>query len=190
MNDPAPSIPAKGLTRSPLKSTTFRIMLTATLLGAVMWIYAAFTGAGSERSGAPSAELQTLKVVPQGLAPMSPGAESVPDESTEARARRLIDDSAPALFRFGLSFVAAFFLAWMLKKFIKLTMLVAGALAVGVIALQRAGVIGIEGDQIREEAERSFAWMRGQAGAVRDFVTGYLPTGFAAAFGAYKGFRS
>lgn len=190
MNDSAPSIPAKTPTRSPLRSTTFRIMLTAMLVGAVMWIYAAATSPGSESPATTSVNPQSLKVVPQGLAPITHAADSEPEESPADRARRLIDDSAPALFRFGLSFVAAFFLGWMLKKFIKLTILVAGALAVGVIALQRAGVIGIEGDQIREEAERSFTWMRGQAGALRDLATGYLPTGFAAAFGGYKGFRS
>jgi uncharacterized membrane protein (Fun14 family) len=178
-----------------MASRSLRMMLGATVVGAGMWVYAAATRPpeAASTAAATSAGAQ----VSGGITPRSltgsatPAGESaVPDVQEVAdRAKRLIDESSPAMFRFGLSFVAAFFLGWLLRRFITLTLLVTGAVAAGVIALQRTGVIGIEGDDIRREAERSVGWLQGQAGAIRDVVTGYLPTGFAAILGGYKGFR-
>lgn len=168
-------------------------MLGATVVGAGMWGYAAATRPPETASTAAATGAQVSGgITPRSLTGTSTpaGENALPDVQEVAdRAKRLIDESSPAMFRFGLSFVAAFFLGWLLRRFITLTLLVTGAVAAGVIALQRTGVIGIEGDDIRREAERSVGWLQGQAGAIRDVVTGYLPTGFAAILGGYKGFR-
>ena len=161
------------------------------VVGAGMWVYAAATRPLEPAAPVPSAEVSG-GIAPRSLTGVSgTTGDGLKHEAAEVadRAKRFIDQSSPAMFRFGLSFVAAFFLGWLLRRFITLTLLVAGAVAAGVIALQRAGVIGIEGDDIRREAERSVGWLQGQAGAIRDVVTGYLPTGFAAILGGYKGFR-
>ncbi|GMV24359.1 MAG: hypothetical protein AMXMBFR58_03900 [Phycisphaerae bacterium] len=159
------------------------IAVIAMLFGAGSWVYAAVTRPDTA-GGTP----------PAGTSPaamsMTDPTSGAPAGSTSPSERRLIDDGAPALFRFGASFLAAYFLAWGLKKFVKLTLLVAGAVAAVIIGLQRFGIIGVEGDQIREGAERGAHWVAEQGGAVRALVMGYLPSGIAGAVGAYKGLRA
>jgi uncharacterized membrane protein (Fun14 family) len=159
------------------------LAVIAMLAGAGSWVYAAVTRTETVGGAAP------MGTSPAAMSMTDPTAGGA-DSSLRPPERRLIDDGAPALFRFGASFLAAYFLAWGLKKFVKLTLLVAGAVAAVIIGLQKFGIIGIEGDQIREGAERGAHWVAEQGGAVRGIVMGYLPSGVAGAVGAYKGLRS
>lgn len=172
------------------RSRTLVLMAVLTIVGAGMWVYAAATK--PESAPPPPAPAAMTDMVRANSLTAGEAGDLIRERAEDAaeRAKRFIDDGAPALFRFGFSFVAAFFAAWALKKFVKLTLLVSGAIALGVFGLQKAGVLTIEAEQFKKAADESLEFARGQAGAVRTFVTGYLPTGFAAAFGAYKGFRS
>lgn len=103
----------------------------------------------------------------------------------------VVPATAPAVIRLGASYVAGFFLGWGLRRFLKLTLLVAGALIVGGVLLNHFGVTDVSWPDVQEHLSKSFAWLQGQAGALRDFLTGYVPSAVAAGagiiVGAWKG---
>lgn len=95
----------------------------------------------------------------------------------------------PALFRFGLSYIGGFFLGYGLKRFLKVT-LVVSAMVVGVLLLlSHTGVIGLDWNSMQEQVQSSFGWLTGQAEALKDFLSGYLPSAGAAGVGLFLGLR-
>lgn len=94
-----------------------------------------------------------------------------------------------ALFRFGASYLAGFFLGWGLRKFLKVTLLISGAVIAGIFVLRHTGMIDLDWAYVQGHVSQSFAWLTGQAGAVKDFVTGYIPSAAAVGVGIFMGVR-
>lgn len=119
------------------------------------------------------------------------GAGTPSGDRAAAAPARLIDEASPAVLRFGLSFLVGCVLAYLFKKFIKVSLILAGLAAAAVYGLHRAGIIEFDADAVRAAAARSFAWARGEASGFKDFVVGYLPSSLSAcaglAYGALKG---
>lgn len=96
---------------------------------------------------------------------------------------------SPALFRFGLSYIAGFFLGYGLRRFVKVT-LILSVLAVGSLFLMRkAGWIELDWSGIEGHFSESFGWLKGQAEALKVFATGYVPSAAAAVVGLVLGSR-
>jgi uncharacterized membrane protein (Fun14 family) len=159
--------------RSIWSSTALRIALVVAAAGAGLWIYAAATA-------------------PPPPPPVVPGVSSFSGDLPISRedAARWIDQASPAIFRFGSSFVVGFFLGWALRKFVKWTMLIAGAALVGYYFLHRAGIATIGSDDMHATVDRSLAWLRGEADSFKEFILGYVPSGASAAAGIFFGVRS
>ncbi len=171
-----------------------------TIAGGGLWAYSAATrpvpteqGASA---GAPAGASGAAAGMGQGfLETTSPPTREAPASDARARgdtatgAKRLIDDSAPATFRLGLSFIVGYFLGFGLKKFVKTTILVAGAIATLAVVAERMGLFNIDWGAIQQKASDSLAWARGQAGALRSAITGYLPSAGAAGVGVFVGAR-
>ena len=69
---------------------------------------------------------------------------------------------------------------WALRRFIKATLLLSGA-AILLIGLgKKLGWIELDWASIESHVRDSFAWLQGQTGAIKQFVTGYLPSAGAA----------
>jgi uncharacterized membrane protein (Fun14 family) len=91
--------------------------------------------------------------------------------------------------RFGGCFIAGFCVAYAFKKAIKVAAIVAGVVLIGMFVMARVGIIDFDWSMMEEPLNRSVAWIRGEAGAMKDFILGYLPSAGSAAAGMIVGFR-
>lgn len=157
-------------------------MAAVTLLGVGLWIYAAVTR--PEPSAArPSASATSLA---SGFATGDPAATTPVVTEPEPR---LVDDAAPAVARFGGSFIAGFCIAYAFRRILKVAIIVTGVTLIALFALQRAGVVDINTQLVADSLEKGFAWAKGEAGAMKDFILGYLPSAGAGVTGMVMGIR-
>lgn len=98
-----------------------------------------------------------------------------------------VEDSA--MFRLGFSYVAAFIIGYVFKKFIKLMALLA-AVAIGGIGLMKGlGWIQLDWASMELHVRESLAWVTGKAEAFKTFLMGYLPSTGAGTVGLWRGVR-
>lgn len=154
-----------------------------TVIGLVMWVYAMATAPKAQAQPAGSGVDSSLV---SGYA--GPGGETV--TAAKEQASRLVDQASPAVLRFGLSFLVGCVLAYLFKKFIKLSLLIAALVAGGIFALHKTGIVSFDADAVKSGVDRSFAWAKGEASGFKDLVFGYLPSSASAcaglAYGAWK----
>lgn len=164
---------------SPFRLLSVRIAIALTVLGAGMWIYALATapaaGTSNERSG------------DSGLASGFSSREGGSTSSTSS-APRAVDAAAPAVLRFGVSFLGAFMIGFFLRKFLRWTLLVVAIIAIAIYFLRRSGMLELPWDQIEEQVEGGSTWLQAQAGSIKKLLTGYLPSSMAAMAGGFIGF--
>lgn len=85
---------------------------------------------------------------------------------------------APAAARAGVSFVLGYAVGWFVRRALKIAAILA-LLAVGVIyVLHRTGVLA-DPHTIQQGVDAAGDWVEREGGAVKDFVLGLAPTGFA-----------
>jgi len=96
---------------------------------------------------------------------------------------------SPALFRFGLSYMAGFFLGFGLRRFLRLTIILSLVAGGAIFLMQKAGWIDLDWNSIESHFSDSFAWLRGQAEALKVLATGYVPSAAAAGVGFFFGLR-
>lgn len=149
-------------------------MLLVTAIGLGMWIYALAT--------APAA----APPVPAGSVAGFSADGSLASSSNRTR---LIDESAPATFRLGFSFVVGFFLAWMLRRFIKMVLLIGGGIATLLIVLKSTGVVNLNFDAVQSEVDQGLKLAQENASRFKGFILGYVPSGVSAAAGMLFGAR-
>jgi uncharacterized membrane protein (Fun14 family) len=176
-NKPAaagPKQPSKK--KSPWRSPSLWIAVAITLVGLGLWAYAASTKPKTTGGAAPG--------MISGFTSGDPLAAGNP-----APEPRLIDKASPAVARFGACFVAGFCVAYAFKKFIKVTALITGVFLIAMFALQKTGVIDLDWAWFQDGFDRSLAWVKGEAGAMKEFILGYLPSSASAAAGMVVGLR-
>jgi uncharacterized membrane protein (Fun14 family) len=155
--------------RPPWQAKSLWLAAGITLLGLVLWV--ATPGANPPP---PTAE----------------GGTPLAQASGEAVASSVHSaQGTPALFRFGLSYVAGFFLGYGIKRFLTLTLLVSAGLAGLAILLQQTGWLDLDWAAIEQQARASLGWLTGQAEALRSFLSGYVPSAAAAGVGIFMGMR-
>lgn len=150
--------------KNPFRSRLFTIASVVTLIGAGMWLYAHFTATPGE------------------------GASDLARGLTADRPRA-VETAAPAAFRLGASFMGGYFLGWALRTFIKVTLLVAGAIAVLIAVGQKTGIISLDWAAMQNHVTESVSSLRGEAEHLRTLLTGLLPSAAAAGTGAVVGVR-
>jgi uncharacterized membrane protein (Fun14 family) len=99
------------------------------------------------------------------------------------------EPTSPATFRLGLSYLGGFFLGWSLRRFIKWTLLLGGAVILVIGLGRKLGWFDLDWASIEGQVRSSLTWLQGEAGAAKQFLTGYLPSAGAAAIGIFLGFR-
>ncbi len=131
----------------------------------------------------------TSAPAPQGNLP--PGVSSFSQSTGTAAPTSTSTSTAgsSAVFRFGASYLAGFFLGWLTRKSLKAAFLAAGAAAIVLFYLERTGKMDVDWASIQTHFSQSLAWLRGELGALKDFVTGYLPSTGAALAGIFMGLR-
>jgi len=96
---------------------------------------------------------------------------------------------SPAIFRLGFSFFVGFAIAYALRTFVKLSLVVVGLFALLLFGLEYAGLLEIRWGAIGDRYESLAAWASGQFESFRTFITGELPSAGAAVAGLALGFR-
>ncbi len=161
-------------TRKPplWKSKSLLIALVITGLGLVLW------------------HPWTPEPAPKPKANLPPGVSSFSESPTAATpAEPPAQTASPAVFRFGASYLAGFFLGWFCRKSFKMALLLAGAATILLIFLQHTGKINLDWASIQAHISQSLAWLHGELGALKHFVTGYLPSTGAGLVGIFMGLR-
>jgi uncharacterized membrane protein (Fun14 family) len=159
----------------PWKAKTVWIAAALVLIGLILWVRDA-----------------TQKPAPAS-APVAPGMSNLSD--TKSRADSAKEDStdlkpaSPATFRLGVSYLGGFFLGWALRRFIKVTLLLSGAAIVLIGVGKKMGWINLDWALIEGHVRNSLSWLQGEGGAIKQFLSGYLPSAGAAATGVFLGFR-
>ncbi len=167
---PDDSQPTKAPRRPVWKARSLLIALIMVGLGLLMW-----TRTPSDRSphaGAPAGG--------SSLTESSPGKAG---PSTAAK------PTSPAFFRFGVSYIAGFFFGWICRKSLRIGLIAAGAAAVAITVAKHAGLIDLDWPSLQAHVSQSLAWLHGELGAAKTFLTGYLPSVAAGCVGIFMGAR-
>lgn len=152
------------------KSKSLLIALVVTCLGLVLW-------------HPWSAEPAPKRSLPPGVSSLSESS------SAGAAAEAPASSASPAVFRFGASYLAGFFLGWFCRKSLKMGLLLGGAVMIVIFFLQHSGKIDLDWATIQDHVSQSLAWLHGELGALKHFVTGYLPSTGAGVVGIIMGVR-
>lgn len=167
---------------NPMKSRLVVISLVVAIVGMVAWGYALVTRPGTKPA-------QATNVVMGAAGLTGPTEGQAAPKGGAAPSERVVDQAAPATVRLGLSFAIGYFLAWGIKVFAKVTLLIFGALGVGLVALTHYHVFGLDWSIVQDKLESSLAFLQGEAKQFKNFVMGYLPSAGSAVAGTVFGFR-
>jgi len=99
------------------------------------------------------------------------------------------DLKSSALFRLGFSYAGGFLIGWLFRKSLKLALLAAGVLALAVAAGKYSGMFNLDWAAIEAHTAQSLAWLKGELGAFKEFLTGYLPSAVVGFVGMFMGAR-
>ncbi|MGE3110071.1 MAG: FUN14 domain-containing protein [Phycisphaerales bacterium] len=165
--------------RAPLwRSKLLLAMTGVTIIGLSLWVYSLATrSAASSPAAGPAATS-----LASGFS--APSAQSAPPPEP-----RLVDQAAPAVARFGGCFIAGYCIAYAFRKMLKAAVLVTGVILIGLFLLQRAGLLQLNIDAITASLQHAADWIKGEAGALKDLVLGYLPSAGAGLTGMALGIR-
>lgn len=100
-------------------------------------------------------------------------------------------DGAPWALRVGVSFMAAFVFAFLLRKVVKWALLVGGTLIAAAVLVHTLG-LGLSAEhveQVRDAVESSAEVAQDAASSLWARITPYLPSGGAAGLGMWRGAR-
>ncbi len=175
--------------KRPWQLLSVKIAIAITVLGAGMWIYAFATQPAASTSAADSAKSGgDPSSITSGFAAggQRRSGESTADEASNPS--RAVDTAAPATLRIGASFLGAFALGMIMRKFLRWSLLIVGIAALSIFLLRKSGMINMPWDEIEGQVREGATWMQSQAGSVKEFLTGYLPSSAAALVGGIIGF--
>jgi uncharacterized membrane protein (Fun14 family) len=154
-----------------------KLMIGAAVVAAIglaLWVYSMATRPAPALSGGAH------------VTGFTSGGGGAPAAAAEPR---LVDRAAPAMAKFGGSFVVGYFAAYAMRKFIKWSLIVAGLLTVGVVVLKKTGVVDLPWDQVEHTVEEGVDLAREHAGGAWAYLKSVAPSAVAAAVGGIFGFR-
>ena len=210
MSEESPDRPAKAKSRKiePIarwKKVLLGVSVALMVAGAALRGYA-YVRPGEPAAQSPSAAEPSPQTSSQGQ-PVAPGARSflpgAPRTQTPASAtdQPLADQPAaerqptelevwsPVMMRLGFSFFAAFCIAYALRIFFKVSVLVLGMAILLLMGLQYSGLVQVDWSAIDGRYQSAARWLADQFGSFRQFVTGQLPSASAAAAGLFAGLK-
>ncbi|MBX3321414.1 MAG: hypothetical protein KF757_00335 [Phycisphaeraceae bacterium] len=168
------------------------VALVVTLAGAGLMAFAALTTPEpAPRAATSNGAASDYSPFASGFAPRGEGdTGDDPGASADATnaADRFIDRYGGAVFKLGFGFFAGFAIGYLLRAFVKITLIVAGAIILGLFALQYFGVITVDWQRISGGFDTLSAWLGEQTKGFVNFVTGVLPSTAAGFAGAAVGF--
>lgn len=193
--DAQPGAPTRKGRPIPLwQISLLAVSVLLMLGGGGAWAYSKFiapkpeTAPRASAPGSSNAPGGALSGLDSGFGPTSPTPSGASTASAEP-APTTLETYSPAVFRLGFSFFAGFAMAYALRQFLKLTLLLAGVVLLGMFGLQYAGLVQIDWTAIEGKYNTLAAFLSEQTKSFTAFVSGYLPSATSAAAGAFIGFR-
>jgi uncharacterized membrane protein (Fun14 family) len=95
----------------------------------------------------------------------------------------------PFPFRVGASYAGGFLFGWALRRFLKTTAWIAGTLVAVIALLKATGWVDLDWASWQNHVSSNFAWIKSEAGGIKQFLFGFLPSASAAGAGLLLGFR-
>ena len=154
---------------------------------AMMVVGGAATLAGtllSDGGAAPASNRNPALPMPHGFA-----AEVTTDESADDGEPEEGSIWSPFIFRMGFSFFVGFCIAYAVRTFFKITMLVAGVVLLAIFGLQYAGVVDVDWQAMKGHFDNISGWLLDQVSSFRGFISGMLPSSAAGAAGMVIGLK-
>lgn len=167
----AASGPVAAVRRSLLGSKSLWAAILITLLGAASWAYSVAT-----------------RDTPQARTPAT-SALAASDAPETRPSERLLDRSAPATVRYGLSFIVAFLVGYAVKRIIKSVLIIASLVVALIAALKYLGIFDYDWTSAQQQVEQGVELAKQESGRLAKLVSDYLPSSVAAGFGAIMGSR-
>jgi len=149
---------------APWRARSFLAAVAAMLVGSVLWI--------NDSAKKPEAANES-------------GA-SVTAGELESVATR---PAPPFPFRLGASYAGGFLFGWALRRFLKTTAWIAGTLVAAIALLKATGWADLDWAAWQHHVSSNFTWIKSQAGGLKQFLFGFLPSAGAAGTGLFLGFR-
>lgn len=97
------------------------------------------------------------------------------------------EGSGPAALRIGAGFLGGFLLGASLRLYLKLFLILAAVLVGGGYLLAHFGLVELPWDSFGEALDAARSAAEEQTGALRDFLSGYLPAGGSGGLGLFSG---
>jgi uncharacterized membrane protein (Fun14 family) len=163
------------------------LALLLTALGAGLWVYRVATTPASpipERSAGPAAS--SLTDPSSGL---SAGSTLRSDGLSDGSPDAASPPSAPLPFRLGLGFIGGFAIGWALRTFLRITLVIAALIATAIALLRWSGVVELDWGSVEQSVDAGLQQARAAAEAAESRLTRLLPSGLAATYGMWAGWR-
>ena len=126
-----------------------------------------------------------LALQPNGLAPADGDVPIAGASGTPSDPKSTL---SPTLFRFGFSFFVGFAIAFALRSFMKISLVVLGLWFLLLFGLEYAGLIEVNWGALSQHYDSFAGWLRSEMSSVHTFITGRIPAAGAAAVGMVGGF--
>lgn len=130
-----------------------------------------------------------LGIAPKGLLPVEP-----PDAAAPASQPGQADGDEPGdwswgVSRLGVGFFAGFCIAYALRAFLRICLIVIGVVVLVLVGLQYAGVIQVNLAAAEGFYQSAGRWLAAQTATLRDFIGGYIPSTGTLGLGLFAGFK-
>ena len=119
----------------------------------------------------------------QGFAPTGEGGEGAAVAGDDATS-----EISPAIFRLGFSFFVGFAIAFAVRSFVRISLMVVGLYLLLTFGLEYAGLLEVRWGAVAEQYDSLAGWLRAETESFKAFVTGRVPAAAAGLAGLGIGF--
>ena len=160
------------------RSPSLLVALALTLVGLALWLRVPAATPPQPVAAAPGLGASSFAANRSAPAPTPPPAD-----------RPFIGKESPLLFRFGAGYLGGFLVGWVWRKSVKAALSL-GATALALIAAAKQfGIGGADLQTLQNEVAQGVGWLQQQAGVLKDWLSGYVPSGAAGVVGLWRGAR-
>ncbi len=182
-------LPARAVFGELWRSKMVKLALLVVLVGGGLWVYSAMNGPSVSVSTSDSGGSASGGVGLPGVGWHAGAADAGPAVGA-GRSGGWAGALGPKMAGGGVSFIGAYGLGWLFRRFLKIAAIIVGLGVAGVAGLSGMGVLSDDDTaKVRDKLKDGGAWVQDNAGAFKDRAMAILPSSAAALGGLFVGFR-
>ena len=116
-------------------------------------------------------------------------SRAAPAPSLPPSDRPFIGKESPFAFRLGAGYLGGFLVGWVWRKSVKAALSFGAAALALVATAKQFGIGGADLQALQAEVTGGVNWLQQQAGALKEWLSGYMPSGVASVLGIWRGAR-